>query len=250
MSNAGQDRRRHEPTGWDPPEARALRERLVAGLVARGDVRTEAVRRALLSVPRHAFVPDDALDVAYEDVPLSIGFEQTISQPAIVAIMTEALGLTGRERVLEIGTGSGYQAAVLSLLAAEVYSVEVVPALGAAARARLARLGYRNVFVRIGDGHVGWPEHAPFDRVLLTAAPEALPCALADQLAAGGVLVAPLGEEGRTQRLVRAVKSEGRLSIQELGPVVFVPMTDGPAPSPSRPMTADARRACRGRGDA
>jgi protein-L-isoaspartate(D-aspartate) O-methyltransferase len=207
----------------DSPEARARRDALVSSLEP--VVRSEHVLEAMRRVPRHLFAPNLPLARAYDDSPQPIGHDQTISQPSVVAIMTEALELRGGERVLEIGTGSGYQAAVLSVLANEVRSIEIVPELGEAARKRLTDLGYANVYVRIGDGYRGWPEHAPFDRILLTAAPDEIPKALLDQLAEGGVLVAPVGVQAAfAQRLIRVRKSGGRLSTEDLGAVKFVPM--------------------------
>jgi protein-L-isoaspartate(D-aspartate) O-methyltransferase len=178
-------------------------------------------------VPRHLFV-DGSIERAYRDRPLPIGWGQTISQPSIVALMSELLNLGGTERVLEIGTGSGYQAAVLAHLAAHVDSIEIIPALAEAARSRLKTLGFANVDVRIGDGNLGWPERAPFDRILLTAAPPSVPNRLLDQLADGGVLVAPVGPEDG-QRLVRWRKRAGAL-VEDLGRVVFVPMVQGQGP--------------------
>lgn len=206
----------------DPPEARALRRRLVERLRATLPLHDPRVLEVMASVPRHRFV-EAPLEAAYLDRPLPIGYAQTISQPLIVAMMTDALELHGTERVLEIGTGSGYQAAVLSRLCAQVYSIELLRPLGEAARERLERLGYRNVQVRIGDGYLGWPEEAPFERIMLTAAPPQLPQALIDQLSDGGVLVAPVGPEGE-QHLERWRKVGGRLPVEELGPVSFVPM--------------------------
>lgn len=174
-------------------------------------------------VPRHLFV-DAPVGLAYEDRVLGIGLGQTISQPFVVALMSDALELGGHERVLEIGTGSGYQAAVLSLLAAHVDSIELLPTLADAARVRLRALGYANVEVRTGDGYAGWPEHAPFDRIILTAAPPALPQTLLDQLAVGGILVAPVGEDPLSQRLGRWRKSATGVVAEDLGRVVFVPM--------------------------
>jgi protein-L-isoaspartate(D-aspartate) O-methyltransferase len=178
-------------------------------------------------VPRHRFAPGLSIRRAYEDRPQPIGHDQTISQPTVVAIMTQALRLGGTERVLEIGTGSGYQAAILARLCKEVFTIEIVPPLGEAARDRLKALGYANVHVRIGDGYLGWPEAAPFDRILLTAAPPEIPRALVDQLAEGGILVAPVGEQGEAQRLVRWTKRGGSLKKEDLGAVRFVPMVRG-----------------------
>ena len=207
----------------DPPRARELRAQLVDYLAEIGEARTDAVKAALRSVPRHRFVPlERSLEAAYENRPLPIGHEQTISQPAVVACMTEALELSGSERVLEIGTGSGYQAAVLSLLAREVYSIELVPELAEASAARLADLGYANVRVREGDGTAGWLEYAPFDRIIATAAAPSVPHAWLDQLAEGGVLVAPVGTAWG-QNLLRYRKHQGRTTHEDLGWVAFVP---------------------------
>jgi len=212
----------------DPPEAVQARHQLVKQIESfdrpwgddgEWDPR---VLSALRAVPRHLFMPGVPLSVAYGDYPYDIGYEQTISQPTVVALMTNALKLSGRERVLEIGTGSGYQAAVLSPLAQHVYSIEIVEPLGLAAKQRLARLGYTNVTVRIGDGYQGWPEQAPFDRIILTAAPKEMPAALVSQLRAGGIIVAPIGDV--YQELVRWTKQGDGLVKQQLGGVRFVPM--------------------------
>jgi protein-L-isoaspartate(D-aspartate) O-methyltransferase len=210
---------------WDPPEAQTYRDELVSRLEL--DVPDPKVRDVMRRVPRHLFVPDASLWGAYRDYPLPIGHAQTISQPTIVGIMTAALELTGTERVLEIGTGSGYQAAILSLLAAEVFTVEVVPELAVEARARLETLGYTNVNVRTGDGYVGWPELAPFDRILVTAAPPVLPASLLRQLKDPGILIAPIGDDSWDQRLVRIRLRDGRTTEEDLGGVRFVPMVEG-----------------------
>jgi protein-L-isoaspartate(D-aspartate) O-methyltransferase len=196
----------------------------VAHLEEIGDVKSERVKKALLEVPRHMFVPAGTpLDQAYANEPLAIGCGQTISQPTVVALMSEALELTGKERVLEIGTGSGYQAALLSVLAAQVYSVEYFAELAESAADRIARLGYTNVQVRCGDGNGGWPEHAPFDRIIATAASPAVPEAWFTQLDEGGVLVAPVGSEWG-QSLLRYRKRDGRRTMEDLGWVAFVPL--------------------------
>jgi len=208
----------------DPLEAGQLRQKLVAQIAANKDVRSESVLQALRDVPRHLFTNNALLDLSYADHPLPIGYEQTISQPTIVAIMTEALELTGKERLLEIGTGSGYQAAILSLLSREVFSIELIEPLGLLAKLRLANLGYRNVEVRIGDGYQGWPEKAPFDRILLTAAPPSVPQILLDELSAHGILVAPIGRAHGAQSLYRFRKMKGSIEQEELGGVRFVPM--------------------------
>jgi protein-L-isoaspartate(D-aspartate) O-methyltransferase len=206
----------------DSEDARARRAELVRSLAL--EVRDVRVLDAMERVPRHLFVPQASLAVAYADSPASIGHGQTISQPTIVAVMTEALELSGRERVLEIGTGSGYQAAVLALLATEVHSIETIPALAEEARLRLLRLGYANVYVHTGDGYGGLPGEAPFDRIVVTAAPEETPHVLLEQLADGGILVVPVGENDWTQRLLRYRKRGATVTVEDLGGVRFVPM--------------------------
>jgi protein-L-isoaspartate(D-aspartate) O-methyltransferase len=186
-------------------------------------IKDERVLRAMRKVPRHLFVPPRYRSRAYEDRPLPIGLDQTISQPYIVAYMTEALKLTGHEKVLEIGTGSGYQAAVLAEVAKEVYSIEIVKELGLRAKELLERLGYDNIHLRIGDGYRGWPDKAPFDAIILTAAPGHVPEPLLEQLAVGGRLIAPVGK--RTQNLVLYEKTPSGIRSRRLLPVIFVPMT-------------------------
>jgi len=215
------------PVAGDSDEARSYRAALIRGLA--DEIKSERVLDVMGRVPRHLFVPKASLQQAYVDLPAPIGYGQTISQPTIVAIMTEALELQGRERVLEIGTGSGYQAAILSLLVSEVFTIEIVSELAAEARTRLSQLGYSNVHVRTGDGYKGWPEQAPFERILVTAAPEVMPQTLFDQLPDGGVLVAPVGPIAQTQRLLRYRKKDGRISSEDLGAVRFVPMVPGDA---------------------
>jgi protein-L-isoaspartate(D-aspartate) O-methyltransferase len=187
-------------------------------------IRNPDVLRAMRSVPRHEFVPRDLARYAYDDKPLDIGFGATISQPYIVAAMSELLELSKRDRVLEIGTGSGYQAAVLSQLSSEVFSIEVVLELARTASEKLWRLGYRNVRVRRGDGYKGWPEHAPFDRIILTAAPVEVPTELTDQLAPNGKLVAPIGEIEHQQLIVIDKAADSTLERRTVFPVLFVPM--------------------------
>jgi protein-L-isoaspartate(D-aspartate) O-methyltransferase len=206
----------------DPPVARALREQLVRMVAL--EVRDQCVLDAMRTVPRHLFAPQHDLEQAYRDHPLAIGYEATISQPSLVGIMSEALVLSGHERVLEIGTGSGYQAALLCRLAQHVDTVEVVPALAASAARTLASLGCANVDVHTGDGWAGWPSEAPYDRIVVTAAPEVLPEALLEQLAVGGLLVVPIGSQARDQRLERWSKTADGVSKQDLGAVRFVPM--------------------------
>jgi protein-L-isoaspartate(D-aspartate) O-methyltransferase len=195
---------------------------VAAQIEARG-VRDGRVLQAMRRVERHRFVPPEQAGSAYQDRPLPIGHGQTISQPYIVALMTAEARIGPGARVLEIGTGSGYQAAVLSVLAREVYSIEIVEPLAHEAAARLAALGYRNVTVRAGDGYQGWPEKAPFDAILVTAAPPEIPQPLLDQLAVGGRLVAPVGEA--QQELVVVERTAAGLRRHALLPVRFVPMT-------------------------
>jgi protein-L-isoaspartate(D-aspartate) O-methyltransferase len=183
------------------------------------------VTGALARVPRHEFVPPRLVSQAYGNYPLPIGHGQTISQPYIVALMTDLLGADSRARVLEIGTGSGYQAAILAEVAGEVFSIEIVEPLAREAEARLARLGYRNIVTRVGDGYAGWPEQAPFDGILVTAAPDHVPAALVEQLKPGGRLVLPVGETGSTQSLLVIEKGvDGSLTRKTVLPVRFVPL--------------------------
>ena len=206
-----------------PPDPTAFdRERMVREQIAGRGVRDPRVLAALSRVPRHELVPEQMRAHAYEDRPLPIGHDQTISQPYVVAYMTEQLQLRGDERVLEVGTGSGYQAAVLAELAREVYSIEIVAALGERARADLTRLGYRNVEIRVGDGYRGWPEQAPFDAIIVTAAPGHVPQPLIDQLAVGGRLVLPVG--GFDQELLRIERDADGIRRERLIDVRFVPM--------------------------
>jgi len=201
---------------------REERERMMEGqIVARG-IKDTRVLAALRDTPRHEFVPEALRDQAYQDHPLPIGFGQTISQPYIVALMSEVLELGGDEIVLEIGTGSGYQAAVLGRLAKEVYTIEIVPELGERAERDLARLGFLNVHVRVGDGYQGWPEHAPFDAIIVTAAPEQVPQPLVDQLAVGGRMVLPVGRWN--QELVLLRRTSKGIEREKLIDVRFVPM--------------------------
>jgi protein-L-isoaspartate(D-aspartate) O-methyltransferase len=202
----------------------ANRARMVETQIAARGVRDPRVLEAMRKVPRHLFVDPSQRNQANEDHPLPIAANQTISQPYIVALMTELLALTPRARVLEIGTGSGYQSAVLGELAAEVYSIEIVPDLARGASEKLRQLGYSNVTVREGDGYRGWPEHAPFDGIIVTAAPERIPQPLIDQLAVGGRMVIPVG--GFFQELkVFTKQADGKITEKDIIPVRFVPMT-------------------------
>ncbi len=201
----------------------ALREKMVREQIEARGVKNHRVLEAMRSVPRHLFIPAGERYLAYEDTPVPIGEGQTISQPYIVAYMTEALKLKPTDRVLEVGTGSGYQAAVLGELAAEVYSIEILPDLARRAASVLEELGYTNVHVKIGDGYLGWPGKAPFDAIILTAAPPEIPLPLLQQLAEGGRLIAPVGVD--FQQLVLIRKKNGVLEKRNLLPVRFVPMT-------------------------
>ena len=204
----------------------AERTRMVGEQLERRDIRDARVLDAMRQVPRHLFVPEPQRPQAYRDTPLPIGYEQTISQPYIVAFMTQALNVERSHRVLEIGTGSGYQAAVLSLLVDRVYTIEIVAPLADRARGTLADLGYRNVEVRTGNGYLGWPEHAPYDRVIVTAAPDAVPPALVQQLKMGGLMAIPVGT-GEQQLLILRRTPAGMETLSTL-PVRFVPMTGKP----------------------
>jgi len=204
-----------------------LRERMVESQIIDRGVNDPNVIKAMKKVPRHLFVPEKYRAFSYADQPLPIGEGQTISQPYIVAFMTEALRLDPGDRVLEIGTGSGYQAAILAELISEVYSIEIIEALSKRARETLDRLGYRNIYIKTGDGHKGWPQKAPFDAIIVTCAPEKIPRPLIEQLKEGGRMIVPVGRAGGVQKLVRAVKKGGRLDAHEAMLVRFVPMVMG-----------------------
>ena len=207
-------------TSW---EYEVLRRQMVQEQIAARGVTSSAVLEAMRSVPRHRFAPDHPPRLTYTDRPLPIGHEQTISQPYIVARMTELVRPEASDRVLEIGTGSGYQSAVLSEIVDSVYTVEIIPPLAETARERLRRLGYDDVAVRTGDGFRGWPAHAPFDAIVVTAAPERIPPPLKTQLADGGRMIVPVGPTGSPQQLTLVTKTDGTISTRELSPVRFVP---------------------------
>lgn len=202
----------------------AAREQLINEILIPGGVTDVGVLSAIRNTPRHEFVAANQRDEAYFDLALPIGSSQTISSPYIVAIMTQELKAKPEHKVLEIGTGSGYQAAVLSPLVKEVYSIEIVPELGNNAKRVLTSLGYKNVFTKVGDGFLGWPEHAPFDRIIVTCSPEDVPQPLIDQLAPDGLIVIPVGERYQ-QMLYLMRKRDGKLEKEALRPTLFVPMT-------------------------
>jgi len=197
-------------------------EKMVESQILSRGIRDEDVIRVMKQTPRHRFVPENLKEQAYKDHPLPIGGGQTISQPYIVALMTEYLNLTGTEKVLEIGTGSGYQAAILAQLVDTVYSIEVVQKLASEAGKILKDLDYQNVVVKWGDGYQGWPGHAPFDRIIITAAPETIPEILVDQLAIGGRMVLPVGSH--FQELILITKNQKGIKRKNIIPVRFVPM--------------------------
>ncbi len=206
-----------------PFERAVERENMVKRQLALRDIRDKRVLDAMRRVPRHLFIPENLRGEAYEDHPVPIGLRQTISQPYIVAYMTQALELRPEDRVLEIGTGSGYQAAVLGEFAREVYSIEIVPLLGERSKKLLAKLNYGNVQVRIGDGYKGWPEEAPFDAIIVTAAPPRVPQPLLDQLKVGGRMIIPVGEIH--QGLILIQRTTTGYERRNALPVRFVPMT-------------------------
>jgi protein-L-isoaspartate(D-aspartate) O-methyltransferase len=214
------------PTQTEADPFQKARLAMVKSFIEEAGISDPDVLRAMRTVPRHEFVPPDFIAQAYENHPISIGFGQTISQPYIVAWMTELLELKPGEKVLEIGTGSGYQAAVLAELGyVDVYSIEIVPELAESAAQRLMKSGYTRVHVKQGDGYYGWPEFAPFDAIIVTAAPDHLPAPLAAQLAEGGRLVIPIGPPGWYQSLWKFVKGNGELTAYNMGGVAFVPFT-------------------------
>jgi protein-L-isoaspartate(D-aspartate) O-methyltransferase len=210
-------------------DLRARRHEMVEQQIRQRGVTDARVLEAMRTVPRERFVPPELVRNAYDDGPLSIGAGQTISQPYIVAYMTEALRVDPSHKVLEVGTGSGYQAAVLSELVREVYTVEIVPELARRAEALLRSLNRTNVHVRAGDGYAGWPEQAPFHRIIVTAAPEEIPRPLVDQLAPGGLLIAPVGAQGGPQWMTIVEKTANGVVERRTIPVQFVPFTRTPA---------------------
>jgi protein-L-isoaspartate(D-aspartate) O-methyltransferase len=214
-------------TGKRPDdEFKDQRRRMVERQIRARGIKNQAVLEAMMKVPRHRFVTAEHVASAYEDHPLPIGQGQTISQPYIVAYMTEAAEISGDEKILEIGTGSGYQAAILGQLAREVYTIEIIPELAERARRTLGELGYKNVRVKTGNGYEGWAEHAPYDGIVVTAAPDEVPKALIDQLAMNGKMVIPVGV-GDQEMLIITKTGEGVIEKRTI-PVRFVPMTGKP----------------------
>lgn len=214
---------------WTPPEfseRQTDRNEMVEEQLIPRNINDQDVLKAMREVPRHMLVPENLQRWAYGDRPLPIGYQQTISQPFIVAFMTQTLNLEHGDKVLEIGTGSGYQAAVLSHITPNVYTIEIVEELGNRAKRDLNKLGYTNIEIKIGDGYHGWKEHAPFDGIVVTAAPEEIPDPLIEQLKPGGTLVIPVGESGEVQNFMKVTKSEsGEIQKERLMAVRFVPMT-------------------------
>ena len=211
--------------GFQDDPFKKKREILVDQTIAKRGVKDKAVLNAMKTVPRHLFVPEGSISRAYEDRPLGIGYGQTISQPYIVAYMTEVIQLKAEHRVLEVGTGSGYQAAVLAELVKDVYTIEIIPQLGNASAATLKKLDYKNVNVKISDGYFGWPEHAPFDAIVVTAAAEFVPPHLIEQLKEGGKMIIPIGSPYMNQTLMLVEKKGGKITTKSLLPVIFVPFT-------------------------
>lgn len=204
---------------------KGLRENMVKNQIEARNVYNSATLRAMRTVPRHEFVPSDMRAYAYEDRPLAIGNGQTISQPYIVAFMTSVIKPRPEYKVLEIGTGSGYQAAVLAEIVSEVYTIEIIPALAEEAEKKFKALNYQNIHTRVGDGYHGWPEEAPFDAIVVTAAPDKIPAPLIEQLKEGGKLVIPVGPKYSVQSLQLVTRKNGKTTTKNLFPVRFVPFT-------------------------
>ncbi|MCL5985391.1 MAG: protein-L-isoaspartate(D-aspartate) O-methyltransferase [Actinobacteria bacterium] len=202
-----------------------LRMKMVESQIEARGIKDRAVLEAMKKVPRHKFVTEDYIDQAYNDHPLPIGEGQTISQPYVVALMTELAMIGPESKVLEIGAGSGYQAAILAQIVKKVYSVEIIKSLGEQARKRLKDLGYKNIEIKIADGYFGWEENAPYDAIIVTAAPDHIPQPLINQLKDGGVLVIPVGPPGAYQTLWQIIKKGEQLISNNMGGVSFVPLT-------------------------
>ena len=200
------------------------REKMVKQQIEARGIKDAEVIAAMKKVPRHLFVPRSSMIQSYNDYPIDIGYGQTISQPYIVAYMTELLKLKPKDKVLEVGTGSGYQAAVLAEIADKVYTIEIIEELGRMACGRLKELGYTNIVCKTGDGYNGWPEHGPYDAIIVTAAPEEIPAPLTRQLKEGGRMIVPVGPVSSVQKLILIEKKSGELISEELIPVRFVPL--------------------------
>ena len=209
----------------DQEDYRRLREDMVKTQIEARNVYHRATLKAMRTVPRHEFVPDAMKAYAYQDRPLSIGNGQTISQPYIVAFMTSVINPKPDDRILEIGTGSGYQAAVLAEIVERVYTIEIIPELADIAKEKFESLNYTNIYTRTGDGYHGWPEEAPFDAIVVTAAPDEIPEPLIDQLKEGGKMVIPVGPKYSVQSLQLITRKNGETNIKNLFPVRFVPFT-------------------------
>ena len=205
----------------------AKRISMVKDQIIKRGIRSSATIKAMEKIPRHLFVPTEYKDRAYEDNPLPIGHDQTISQPFIVAYMTDLSKPAKWKKVLEIGTGSGYQAAVLAEIVDTVYTIEIIPELAKQATARLAKMGYKNIVTKQGDGYKGWKEHAPYDIIMVTAADDHIPQPLIDQLAENGRLIMPIGPPSSAQQLVLATKKNGKIDRQKMAMVRFVPLLHG-----------------------
>lgn len=201
-----------------------LRKEMVNNQIINRGIRNQLTIKAMLKVPRHLFIPVQSVNRGYDDSPLPIGYDQTISQPFIVAYMTELAKPAKWKKVLEIGTGSGYQAAVLAETVSMVYTIEIIPELAKEAGARLTKLGYNNIVTKTGDGYEGWKEHAPFDIIMVTAADDHIPQPLLDQLAENGRLIMPVGSPSSAQQIVLAVKKNGKIEKSKLAMVRFVPL--------------------------
>ena len=213
------------PIAFQEDPFKKKREEMVLQTIERRGVTDQAVLKSMRTVERHLFVPENVVPNAYEDRPLPIGYGQTISQPFIVAYMTEIINPKPQYKVLEIGTGSGYQAAVLAAVVKEVYTIEIIPELGNASSERLKKLKYSNVKVKVSDGYFGWPEHGPYDAIVVTAAAEFVPPPLLDQLKDGGKIVIPIGSPFMNQMLMLIEKKGKKVTTKNLMPVVFVPFT-------------------------
>lgn len=208
-------------------ERKTERRKMVEEQIRARGISDSAVLRAMEKVPRHKFVPEPYTESAYADSPLPIGLNQTISQPFIVAYMTEAADVSKDDKVLEIGTGSGYQAAILGEIAGEVHTIEIIPALAERSKQILGELGYKNVFVKAGNGYLGLPEQAPFDAIIVTAAPPEIPQALVEQLAVGGKMIVPVGDKNQEMVVIKKTKKD--ITEKRTMPVRFVPMTGNPS---------------------